>query len=203
MSGYIWFEMRFQSALISSIIMAIAIFCWVHSCTRILNRFQVYITFHVWAYLSLFPCYSLKYTEVDPNWSEENNNDEDFTELLKYLSTRKIDGIMSKTHVDDKLESSSANNNFVHHEGYLGLKDSSANKIEWKRKYFVLVNTLLFYYENKRDFESSPKSSACRKPIKLHGYSLAYNKDISNGGYVIRLVVKSYNLNAHISTTSA
>eukprot|EP01038_Epipyxis_sp_PR26KG_P012148 gene12148-16265_t len=57
--------------------------------------------------------------------------------------------------------------------GYLTMliKKSKFSEV-WERKYFVLLGYNIFYYKDKRAYESNPGSPINKRPIELDGYSL-------------------------------
>ena len=59
----------------------------------------------------------------------------------------------------------------VFKEGHLSRLDIIASIEYWNRKYFVLVETSLFYFDTQRDYELCPSKPSSRRPIRLNGES--------------------------------
>ncbi len=58
-------------------------------------------------------------------------------------------------------------------EGYLAVKSNKRFTADpWDRRYFVLVGTSIFYYQDKKAFQRSPAEPLNRRAIDLEGYTL-------------------------------
>lgn len=58
-------------------------------------------------------------------------------------------------------------------EGYLAVKSAKRFVADpWDRRYFVLLDTNVFYYKDKRAYQLNPAEPINRRPIDLEGYTL-------------------------------
>eukprot|EP01039_Chlorochromonas_danica_P004073 gene4072-4454_t len=71
--------------------------------------------------------------------------------------------------------------------GYLTLKVSNVLFGDpWKRRYFVLRGTSIYYYKDKRSFQLEPNKPLNKRPIDMEGYSLL--GDPSSPPYQLSLI---------------
>ena len=70
---------------------------------------------------------------------------------------------------------------------YLTVRDrGKMGREKWKRRYFLVRGTRLFYYRDRRNFELSPAKPINKRPIDLDGYSLSAGS--THAPYPISLV---------------
>ncbi|RYH29069.1 hypothetical protein EON65_09755 [archaeon] len=77
--------------------------------------------------------------------------------------------------------------------GFLALKSPRKGLLTgshpWERRYFIIKNTLVFYYKDKRSFELSPSKPLNQRAIELEGYFLKAGKE--EPPFVLSLVPKN------------
>jgi PH domain len=147
--GYFWVIMTVEAAVISTFVMLIGLYYWSSHGLRIYNKF--------------------KWEDTGTSWADLSD-DEETEPLLKFVKHTKVSD--SKFHPTDvRTEVVTAPKVFK--EGHLSRLDSVANMEYWTRKYFVLVETTLFYFDTQRDYELLPSKPSCRRPVRLGGYSLS------------------------------
>lgn len=170
--GYFWVIMTVEAAMISTVVMAIGAYYWIAHGLRIYNKF--------------------KFDDPRRGWEGEGTSDDEETEpLLKYVKhTRNARTNQKSLHATDvRTEVITAPR--VFREGHLSRLDIVANIEYWNRKYFVLVETSMFYFDTQRDYELCPSKPSSRRPIRLGGYNVEVMRNNTNSGFYLRLVPSS------------
>jgi hypothetical protein len=118
-----------------------------------------------------------------------NNNDKrgrkggDGDDELSSQSASDVDSVYSaSSNHDIKLVGKSSM-----YAAYLSMKDrGKLGRERWKRRYFLLRGTHLFYYRDRRNFELNPAKPINKRAIDLEGYTLVAGS--SKAPYPIRLL---------------
>lgn len=60
---------------------------------------------------------------------------------------------------------------------------------KWERRYIYIVKSMIFYYSDRKTFETKPEKTLKRRPTDLEAYTLdmVENNGESNGAYILRL----------------
>lgn len=183
--GMYWVMMDSTSAIVSTVITFIAMYYWYHYTLRIYNRFN-------WGKIK-----SDWEEERDPiNELNDLNPTSDLYKEKKIFMPgdkqsrsllSKITGRRKEPHVVDDAEPAelkestlfgiqdfiTVSNNDDVTGGYLALKVEKnflSSSSAWKRYYFVIRGTLIYYYKDKRVYQLEPAEPINRRPIDLEGY---------------------------------
>jgi hypothetical protein len=59
-------------------------------------------------------------------------------------------------------------------EGYLSIRGPNTlfNKDAWERRYFVLLDCLIYYYKDQKSYQNDPYKPINHRPIDLEGYTM-------------------------------
>lgn len=199
--GMYWIMMDQTCAIIASIITFIAIFFWYQYALRLYNRFNWNESKVDWdeedrdKHIGGEKDPFAKLDELDPSvlnkmhnrgqkggrtgsrsvnfaagssnsaadlMAAHNNND---NASVHSVSTNALSGLESLMSADSKYFETSG--------GYLSLKTNATfARDPWQRKYFVVYNQLIYYYQDKRAFQLEPGKPINRRPIDVEGYTL-------------------------------
>jgi hypothetical protein len=174
--GMYWIMMDQTNAIIATVITGLAMIVWYRYSLRLYNRFS--------------------WNSLRVDWQEEEDPEEELEDLnpsvINQLHNRKKESKQNKTALtagSDKDNSQGVDLTVIGGEstsadieknatsgGYLTLKLSNIILGDpWKRRYFMLRGTSVYYYKDKRAFQLEPSKPLNQRPIDLDGYRLIAN----------------------------
>lgn len=157
--GICFYTMRFYAAYICTLIFLIGSYYYYAYCKRIMNRFKINKVVFNWAD-----------TEDGPRIIDET---EDQSGKVSALSPdRTYTGTKAAAATSTvQREPSSVVPAKLRQEGFLTYKELVLGKVfnheQWKRYYFVLDGSELYYYNNKQEFLRDPEKSVKNRPINI------------------------------------
>eukprot|EP01038_Epipyxis_sp_PR26KG_P014341 gene14341-19234_t len=210
------------TAAISSVLTVIVFMVWYHYALRIYNRFNMSMLKTKWTStddgrssddITVNPIQSTKpqlnqFLNNNTNNNSINNNKSLANNITSFFGFKKNNNNNNNTSryeemttwtdkTLDNIETLAEEHKNIAIGGYLTLLIVNRQGQEsWARKYFVVINNNMNYYQNKRAYDLDPNQSDNARPIELQGYSLKANvednnknnKDNNNVIYSIQLI---------------
>lgn len=171
--GMYWIMMDQTCAIITTIITSIAMVVWYRYSLRLYNRFS--------------------WNQLRVDWKDEQDPEEELEDLdpsiINALHNKSSGSKHAPKNANASQESSefdltsnlaiegeaaqSSDDKNATSGGYLTLKIATMfGRDPWKRRYFVIRGTSVYYYKDKRAFQLEPGKPLNKRPIDLEGYSL-------------------------------
>jgi hypothetical protein len=185
--GVYWIMMPKEPAIVCTIITFLGLYMWYHFVLRIYNRFQ-------WSTVQ-----ETLWNENENNdpaaFLREQDNSQSSVELSDIKSkssgssppTRSqsffssLFGGSKSSNRSDNNQSTDSNSKRkkaieFSYSGYISVKVKNASTLyqeKWQRRYIVIIQSLLYYYSDKKTFELKPESTLRRRPTDLEAYTLS------------------------------
>lgn len=168
------------NAIITTIITGIAMIWWYRYSLRLYNRFS--------------------WNQLRVDWNEEKDPEEE----LEDLDPTVVNAMHNKSNKSSKQSGKSVTKALQNEDGtdsglndidekiatsggYLTMKVSTMfGRDPWKRRYFVVRQSAVYIYKDKRAFQLDPAKPINKRPIDLEGYSLI--ADAREPPYLLSLV---------------
>ncbi len=189
--GMYWLMMDSTSAVVCTILTAIAMIYWYRYSLRVYNRFS--------------------WSSMKVDWNEDEDPEEELNDLnpnaLNMVQTGASKGKKGDKKGTDAAASGGKNVKFSDKKsvkgddkddkggngeggklqgidkfvagsagltgGYLTMKGTGMfGRDPWERKFFVIRGILIYYYKDKRSFELEPQKPINLRPIELEGYTM-------------------------------
>jgi len=199
--GMYWIMMDQTCAIIATIITSVAIFCWYQYALRLYNRFSWNAAKVDWEDVASDKQFGgggknlfdelddLNPTVLNKMHNKKAGGNKRGSQSVTFAdSQNSAPGDLLAAANDDKASVYSAstsaltgieslvNADSTHFEtsgGYLSMKTTATfTRDPWQRKYFVVFNQLIYYYQDKRAFQLEPGKPINQRAIDVEGYTL-------------------------------